>query len=353
MKNLYSIRPKGFNIGNDAIFIGISHFIRKAFKESFNFITLPATTKYENQRLGGLTGKTVYEINRNGHGVIIGGGNLYENNELDLDNVAIDALDKPMMVFSVSRGKIYNNEHKLVDRTNVMPDAKIKKLHEKVDISLSRDIATYEHLNSIKCENILGGCPTLFMDEIPQHLVPMLGSEKTDAIISLRSPSLMSIPISSQYEVREKIQNIISLLKGKGYHNIKFLCHDHRDIEFANSFKEIDYFYTDDIYTYLTLLRNTKLNISFRLHSFLPCLAFGIPTIKISYDERALSLVDTIGMDEWNINYLYDDVLKEVEHRINNLHDLNTIKDGLRNNKWAELKNVIESSTNQFVNMIK
>ena len=352
MINLYSIRPKGFNIGNDAIFIGLQHFMRQNFKRPFNIITLPATTKYEGQRKGGFSAQTVYEINRNGDGVIVGGGNLYENNELDIDPIAINALNKPLMVCSVSRGRIYNESMELVDRTNVMSDSKIQLLHSKTDISLSRDIATTDYLQSIQCNTILGGCPTLFMNEIPQHLVPMLGNEKTDALISIRTPSLMSIPIKNQYDTREKCIQIVELLKNKGYNNIKFLCHDHRDIEFANSIPDIGYYYTDDIYTYLTLLRNTKLNITFRLHSFLPCLAFGIPAIKISYDERALSMMDTISMDEWNIDYLKDDVLIEVENRINNLSDLKAISSKNKNGKWQDLKGQLNDGFLKFGELI-
>lgn len=353
MINLYSIRPKGFNIGNEAIFIGLQHFMRKNFKKSFNIITLPATTKYEGQRKGGFSAQTVYEINRNGDGVIVGGGNLYENNELDIDPVAIKALEKPLMVCSVSRGKIYNDSLKLVDRTNVMPDSKIQLLHSKTDISLSRDIATVDHLRSINCNTLLGGCPTLFMNEIPQHLVPMLGNEKTDALISIRTPSLMSIPIRNQYETRDNILELIGLLRSKNFENIKFLCHDHRDIEFANSIPEINYYYTDDIYTYLTLLRNTRLNITFRLHSFLPCLAFDIPAIKISYDERALSMMDTINMKEWNIDYLKDNFISEIKNRIENIDDLKAISATNRSGKWTELKQTMNKGFSEFGELIK
>ena len=74
MINLFCIRPKGFNVGNDAIYLGMQHFVYKAFGEVINLITLPATFKYESQGKAGLTAKTIYEINQYGHGVIIGGG---------------------------------------------------------------------------------------------------------------------------------------------------------------------------------------------------------------------------------------------------------------------------------------
>jgi polysaccharide pyruvyl transferase WcaK-like protein len=352
MINLYSIRPKGFNIGNDAIYLGLSHFIRKAFKDNYNVISLPATTKYETQKKGGITAQTVYEINHIGDGVIVGGGNLYENNELDIDATALKALEKPLMVFSVSRGKIYNNKLELVDRTNVMPDSKIKMLHEKVDFSLSRDQATKTHLDTIGCKNILGGCPTLFINEMPLHYVPVLDSDITDALISIRTPDLMSVPVRFQYGMRDQLIEIVSLLKGKGYKNVKLLCHDHRDISFAQSFLDFEYLYTEDIYTYLSLLKNTKLNITYRLHSFLPCISMGIPAIKISYDQRALSLLETLGMGDWNIDLVKNNVVKEIENRIQNIGELEVIKEKNRKEKWPAIKSVIESNFAEFARAV-
>ena len=46
MINLFCIRPKGFNVGNDAIYLGMQHFVYKAFGEVINLITLPAQSKH-------------------------------------------------------------------------------------------------------------------------------------------------------------------------------------------------------------------------------------------------------------------------------------------------------------------
>jgi hypothetical protein len=353
MTNLYSIRPKGFNIGNDAIYIGVNHFIRQVFKGSYNVISLPATGKYEGHRKAGLSSQTIYEVNQFGDGLIIGGGNLYENGELEVNHTALKALEKPMMVFAVSRGKVYNSKKILVDRTDVMTDRDIKAINDKANISLSRDHSTKAYVDSLGSDNLLGGCPTLFMNEIPQHYVPLMDTDKTDALISIRTPSLMSIPVDYQYNLRGELLEIIEVLKKHGYKNIKFLCHDHRDIPFAASFTDIDYLYTEDIYTYLTYLRNTRLNVTYRLHSFLPCMAFGVPAIKISYDQRALSMMETVGMDEWNINMMFDNVLDELENRLKNIADLETIKDKLRPTIWQDLKDVITDSCNQFAEQVK
>ena len=352
MINLYSIRPKGFNIGNDVIYVGVNHFIRMAFKKNFNVISLPATGKYENQRKSGITPQTVYEINQFGHGLIIGGGNLYENNELEVNPIALSALEKPMMIFSVARGKIYNKQLDMVDRTDVMPDDKIKILNKKADISLSRDKATYNYIRDLGIKNELGGCPTLFINEIPQHFVPMLDTDITDALISVRTPNLMSIPVIFQYSMREDVIRLIDLLKIKGYSNVKILCHDHRDIPFAASFGNVEYIYTEDVYTFLSYLRNTRLNVTYRLHSFIPCLSLGIPTINIGYDQRAISMIDTLNISDWNINMCKDNVIQEIQKRIDNIGDLESIKNHLKKTTWGELKATMIDANNQFAKMV-
>ncbi|MCK4662950.1 MAG: polysaccharide pyruvyl transferase family protein [Bacteroidales bacterium] len=353
MINLYCIRPKGFNIGNDVIHLALNHFIKSSFNQNLNIISIPATSKYESQKKAGLNPQTIYEINQFGHGLIIGGGNLYENGELEINQTALKALDVPFMIFSLSRGKIYNKKLELVDRTDVMTDNNIIAINKKADISLSRDIATHEYIKNLGCDNILGGCPTLFINEIPQHLVPISEVDKTDALISIRTPGLMSIPVENQYALRDQLLNIISNLKDKGYNNIKFLCHDHRDIPFATSFKEIKYLFTDDVYTYLTYLKNTRLNISYRLHSFLPALAMDVPTIKLSYDQRALSMLETVGMNEWNINILKQDSVEEVKKRIRSLGDLNNIKKDLKKDLWPKLRKTIVSNFNKYADLVQ
>ena len=206
------------------------------------------------------------------------------------------------MIFSVSRGRIFNQDLKLVNRTDTMSDEKLKLLNNKASISLSRDLATKAYLDNLNCKNELGGCPTLFMNDLfHSKISEFLPSISTDCLISIRTPTLMSVPVTFQYSLRNQLMEIIDLLKRKGYKNIKFLCHDHRDIPFAASFDGIGYLYTDDIFTYLNYLKNTRLNVTFRLHSFIPCISYGIPAIKISYDERAISALQSIGLNQWRI----------------------------------------------------
>jgi len=353
MINIYNIRPKGFNVGNDVIFVALQHFLRKSFPEGMNIVSLPATSKWESHRKGGLGGGTVYEINQFGHGVVVGGGNLYENGELEVGDMALKALSRPLMIFSVSRGRVYDRQGELNDRTDVMHDSKLKLLNDKADVSLSRDISTAEYVESLGSNTVAGGCPTLFLNQVPLVDVPIGSEQITDALISIRTPSLMSIPCERQYGVRDEMLQMIKLLKKRGYKKIKILCHDHRDIPFAASFTDVGYLFSEDVHTYLNYLRNTRLNVTYRLHSFLPCVSLDIPAIKISYDERAVSMMETVGLDKWNINMMKSDLLEEFENRLDNLDKLEEIKDELRDTVWADLENKMLKGCQEFAELAR
>lgn len=353
MINLYSIRPKGFNVGNDVIYIALKGFLERAFDDDYlNIISLPATNKYESHKKAGFAKNTVYEINQFGHGVILGGGNLYENGEIDIDPIALKALDKPFMICSVSRGRIYNKQNQLVDRTDVISDVKLKMLNEKAEFRLSRDKATYDYITGLGTENEIGACPTLFLHEFLKK-EEVSDDYKTDCLISIRTPNLMSVPPEKQYQLRDILKQAIVDLRNSGYENVKILCHDHRDIPFADSFSEVDYMYTDDPTKFLNILQATRLNITFRLHSFLPCLSLGVPVINIGYDERALSLTDSINMTDWNIHYINDDVNAEIRHRINNLDKLEKLKAHNVENKWAEIRQNFIQNFASFAEKVK
>lgn len=328
MINLYVIRPHGFNVGNDVIFLSMQHFMREAFGRVVNLISLPATSRYESQAKAGLTPRTIYEINQFGHGVIIGGGNLYENGELEVNADALAKLDVPLMLFSLSRGRIYNRRGQLVERTDTMPDRTLVALNSRSRHSYARDQATADYLHGLGLDHVqVSACPTIFMDRLADRFPRIPERDRSGVLISVRHPDLMSIPLPKQAQVRQDIRGIIALLRAQGHDNIHILCHDHRDIPFAASFTEVDYIYTGDVYTYLALLKSATLNVSYRLHSFLPSLAFGIPTIKISYDERALSLVETVGYGSWNINLMEtDDLLAAVQDRYSRLDELDELR---------------------------
>ena len=88
-------------------------------------ITIPATHKYDGGGVYGLTKKSMHEINMYGSGVIVGGGNLYENGEIDVTSMR--SRSKPLMILNVSVGKMSINGL-LTRRTDTISDAKPKAL---------------------------------------------------------------------------------------------------------------------------------------------------------------------------------------------------------------------------------
>lgn len=289
MTSIYCIRPKGLNIGNEAIHAALRHQLNVAFDAPVNIINLAATSRYESHRRAGFTAATVHEMNQYADGVIVGGGNLYENGELEVDLNALRSLDVPMMLYSLSLGRIFNQRGELVRRTDSMPDAVIAALHERAVLSVARDEATVAHLAAAGAHATLGGCPTLFIDRVPQHAVPEALAGQAAVLLSVRTPELMSVPLQRRVRVQDDVRRIADLLVEETDRPVRLLCHDYRDIPFAASFADLDYVYTDDVYMYLSLLRGAHLCVGYRLHAVLPCLSFGTPVIKISYDERANS----------------------------------------------------------------
>jgi polysaccharide pyruvyl transferase WcaK-like protein len=163
----------------------------------------------------------------------------------------------------------------------------------------------------------------------------------------------MSIPLAYQARVYNDIKAITSLFRDEGFNDIRLLCHDQRDISFAASFQDIEYIYTGDVYTYLSLLKSCALNVTYRLHAFLPCLAFDTPSIKISYDERALSMIETIGYGSWDINMIQEsDVISAVKNRFGRIMELNNMKDQARS-KWDDLFNTMREVFNSFAADVK
>ena len=211
-KLVFHITPHGpgLNVGNFAI----SKAIRSLLREINNDINILTIDAHGEKKLSGLNKQVIHEANLYGSGILVGGGNLYENNELIVDRNAIKSLQVPLGLFSISIGKIYNNKIKLSRRTDVMPDETIKDLHKIAKFSLSRDLATYNHLKSIKIKNSkLGLCPTLFLNDYFDTLNKFNDIGKGDILLVIRNPELMNIPIFSKPKVAQFIKNIYLKLK--------------------------------------------------------------------------------------------------------------------------------------------
>jgi len=314
VKNIYVIRPFGFNIGNHVIFRGLKQLVTEVFGETINIISIPATNKYNSYGKAGLTQESIYEINQYGDGVIIGGGNILENGEILVDETALKALRPPMMIIGVSWGKIYSQQGQLVPRTDSLSDSKIQALVNSSQIVLVRDEITKLHLDSLSSRDVkVASCPSLFLHkEKPSYFT------NNEMVLSIRHPALMSIPPYHQSRVRHDIRELNSFCRSRSI-KLRLLCHDHRDISFASSFPECEYYYFEDTEEYLHVIQSAEALVTFRLHSFLPAIVLGTHAVNISYDQRSSSALETLGLTEWDVNYMDDNsaidtIINRIEH---------------------------------------
>lgn len=295
INTLFCIRPATRNIGNDIINKATADLIYEAFGDDAGIVNIPAL---KGSQFGGITAKQVYDANRFANGVIVGGGNLFENGQLTIETQALDSLDKPMMIIGLSHGRIVGTGGQYIHRSDAMPPSHIKQLTLKSQYVLVRDYASQELLNSIGCSGVeVGGCPTMFLPANPTGY-------KNDGriLISLRHPSRMSVPPVLSWRVAEDVRTIIKLLQKEYGDIVSLVCHDYADLEFASGFTDVPHLYFDDVNYYIETLRNARLNITYRLHAFLPCLAFGTPTVHLTYDERGKSMINTAAMMDWEID---------------------------------------------------
>lgn len=203
-----------------------------------------------------------------------------------------------------------------------MSDQQIIALNENAHRSVARDEATHAYLHALGVSGaVLGGCPTMALGDI----LEAGGGPPTEPdgiLISIRNPELMSIPLTDQARVRVELERIIKVAEAQGLGAVRLLCHDKRDMTFAASLGRHEYILPDDVHTYFHLLRSARLVLSFRLHAFLPCVALRVPSINISYDERSVSMVRTIGMQDWDINLIAErDVASAVMDRMARLDE--------------------------------
>jgi hypothetical protein len=352
MLNVFCIRPYGLNVGNELIGLALRQLLIDAFGASVNLISVPAVYGEEGDWVAGLGPQAVHQMNLYGHGVVVGGGNLYENGRLDVDLHALERLQPPLLLSSLSSGRIYDHRHRLTARTDAMPDAVIVALNRQASGSLVRDEATLAQLRQLGVTDALvGGCPTLFADEL---VPPDTGgpSQPDGALVAIRSPQLMNIPLADQARVPTEVRRIVEALEAQGLGPVRLVCNDKRDIAFAASLEGVEFVFPSDVPTYLDLLRSARLLVSFRLHAFIPSVCLGTPAVNISYDERSISLVRTVGLEEWDIDFVRDeDVVASVMDRVSRLDDLAVLCEGAQAT-WRALEQTTRTAIARFADEV-
>jgi polysaccharide pyruvyl transferase WcaK-like protein len=297
MTTLFCVRPTTPNIGNDLINTATRDLLYAVFGSDTSIVNIPALSA--NGR-GGLTASQVHDMNQFADGVVIGGGNLFENGQLTTDINALRALRPPMMMIGVSHGRIYDTSGGWAHRSDSMPDATIRHLVAKAETVMVRDHGSHSLLQEAGAGNVeLAGCPSLFM---APNTAAVGGDGRV--LLSIRHPARMSVPPALQWRTPHDVRRLIDALRETYGDSVALVCHDYMDLDFAAGFPDTPHLYFDDVQHYIAALRACRLNVSYRLHAFLPCVAFGVHSIHLSYDERGKAMVETAGMGDWDIDLM-------------------------------------------------
>ena len=343
--NVFWIRPRRHNVGNETIAYALRRLLRAELGPDVNLLPVAATSGEYDGWLSGLTAQTVHEMNLYGHGVVVGGGNVYENGGLDVDVDALRELRPPLMLCSLSYGRIFDSDGQLRRRTDAMPVSVVRALGEQAVTSVARDEATLSYLTELGLGGVeLGACPSLFLR--PPFASPP--GARGEVLVSIRHPSLMSVPLRDQARVAAEVGRLLEALRERDLGPVRLLCHDRRDMPFAAGLGDTEYTIPDDAPDFLERLRAAALVITFRLHAFLPCLAMGVPAVNVSYDERSAGMMRTLGLEEWDVDFLGEpDLTSAVLDRIDRLEDLDRLRADCAP-AWHELEQTLHGAIRDF-----
>jgi polysaccharide pyruvyl transferase WcaK-like protein len=130
-------------------------------------------------------------------------------------------------------------------------------------------------------------------------------------------------------------------LREAGHDRVRILCNDSRDLDFAVQFKgslNVDPVYTNDVYQYLAILAGCSMLVSYRLHATLPAISFGKSVVNITYDERAESLCEDLGVQKHSIKIVNSsrDVSARIDEAIRSGGYVSS-EDNERKLKWKEI----------------
>jgi len=323
--------------------------VKRKSPENINFITVPATGYGASS---GLNKKVIYHINQVGDGVVVGGGNLFENGEIDIDINALQALRKPLLLFSNSYGRIYGSDLKLHRRTDALQDSVLSSLIGFADVVLSRDLATKSHIDNLinHPRHNVSGCPSIFISNLAKEELERNKQKELFGLIAVRNPEQMNVSLKESIRTHSLTSQIIELMSEVSGAPPKILCNDQRDIEYASSFNS-EILYTSDVYEYFQILSHVNLSVSFRVHTSLPLWSIGCPAINLSYDERSKSLIDTLKMSEYDI-----DIVQSGDRTFEKIHEK---LDYVMNSEfsipayWQELQSIQDAGIDKFFSLIK
>ncbi len=305
---LFLLRPDPQDLGERISELVLRHRIAEALGPRVNLV--PLHGQGDGLGRGGLSTRTVYEINMHGHGVVVFGatdtGPEIEP-EIDLDPEACKLLTVPVLVCGVV-GRGPKDALKIAG----LDLHGLKALAGVTTAATAAEPGALFGLHSAApTQALLTGPMRLFVDRLPPGGILLDEPEGTGALVVIRNPARLPLPAKKRTAVHAQVRAIADMLQSQGHEDVRLLCQHPTDVAFAAAYG-IDYFYCDDPYTFLDVVQTADIVVSYRLEAALAAASYGRPMVHLASDEASRSVMRTVGLSDWSVDLTAADAVEAV-----------------------------------------
>jgi hypothetical protein len=342
---IYCVDGRRADVGARAAHLALCHRLRESFGPRVNVIPLPG--RADPLGRGGLTTRTIYEINLFGHGVVVCGETDTPDEPgptLEVDFEALAALEVPLLLY----GHVAADADEAGSLAGLPPVA-LAALASRAVCAVAGDAAAAQVLRSAGApEVVVGGSPCLFVDRVRADE----GGGPAGVLLSVRDPASLPETASGRAEIRDRLRRLVSRLRESGCEDVRLLCQTPADLAFAAAFSELDYAYTEDPYAWLSLLRSARGVLTWRLEPALACAAYGVPFVHLATDPATRRALGAAGLANWTVDVATqaDPVDAIIDRWTRAQAETN---DRLRTlNAWAELDRLTGAAFGRFASVV-
>ena len=335
ISNVFCVRPRTGDVGDEAVFLVVRHYLREAFGPWVNVVSVDA--RRDGHGPSGITSRTAYELGLFGHGVVLcGGAPLDRQPWLELDCEALEDLPAPLWVVGWPDG---------------MEPWVIEGLARKaVAVSCldARSLRRFEGHDAALSE--LGGCATLFADRA--MLKGAVGQAQAgQVLLVVRDPMRTPLHGTRRTKLAADQREVARLLRAR-HPSVRMLAVSDAGRHLAASIGDLDYLYTEDAHTWHDLLRQSALVVSFRAETALACAGLGVPFVHVACGDDGLGAMAAAGLDDWSIDLQScSDIPGAVSARLDQLGSLET-KRLTAMGRWGALDRALAGAAGRFAEAV-
>ena len=290
VSTVFCFAPPPGNLADEAMVRVVRRHMRDAFGPFVNIVRIGWGS--DGLGRGGLTSRTVFELNHCGHGVVFcGTADTLREEVPRVDAPALEALDLPLLGVGWGGRAGFDVDGRA--RLNVLglPDATAAAMSRRAGLILARDSRVVDAVTALGGRHVQNtGCPTLALEPAP--LAWEAASPDSGVLLSVRDPARMVMPASRRADFVSALRDLLVVLRKQVHPVVRLLCHDAADLAFCASMSRADFLYCDELDTWIDRVRHARLHISLRDDATRLCAALAVPCVPVvcgSDERRALA----------------------------------------------------------------